>query len=588
MSAARAQGGRKWTAPQPAGGAAPPIRRWSGLGVVCLLAACAPATRPPGEPVSAILQDEAVGPVTDEMLRIGHVGQPELWPTYGGDWGQTRYSALDQIRRENVHRLRPAWIYQTGILGTFSNTPIVLGREMYVTTPAEEGRQEVIRLDATTGEVVWRVEILRREVDRPEAEAVGDQHLPANFGPHRGVAVYGDRLYLGTLNGTLLALDRETGETAFDVPSLAPQITGAPLAAEGRIILGLSWVSRGAVQAFDAGTGDHLWTWRSIEEESWWGEWTEHLPGRPDIDLGRDIAQERADSARFADAWKAAGGSAPMTPSFDAELGLVYVATGGPDPTAFPEPAEPYPGDLRWTNSVCALRIEDGVPAWCFQFLPRDIWGASGPTPPILFDHVENGNRVPAIGRFSGMGIFHVWDRRDGRLIRVSDNYIPVEQTLGGGTGATLIRGGMAGTVWSPGAYSPQTGLFYSTNQRVPGYFEPRDAERSGEAFGNVAAVDPATGRVAWTHRLDRPMAGGALATAGGLVFAGRTTGSLDAYDAATGERVWTFRTGAGCNSAPITYQVQGVQYVAVACGGHGVLDPASGNALVTFALPPL
>src|SRR5690606_390891 len=169
-------------------------------------------------------------------------------------------------------------------------------------------------------------------------------HLPPDFGPHRGVAVYGSRVYLGTLNGTLLALDRETGQEIFDVPSLSPRITGAPLAARGRIVMGLSWVSRGAVQAFDADTGEHLWTWRAIptpEEGGWWGEWTETLPGLPAYSLERDISQEKADSARLAETWREAGGSPPMTPTFDPELGLVFVATGGPDPTGFPPPFEP-------------------------------------------------------------------------------------------------------------------------------------------------------------------------------------------------------------------------------------------------------
>jgi len=532
---------------------------------------------------------QPVGQVTDAMLFSGHRGDQTLWPTYGGDWAQTRYSPLTQIRRETVARLRPAWIFQTGIIGTFSSTPVVLGREMYLTTPADEGRQEVLRLDATTGEEVWRVELRNRGFIGPEAEPVGDLHLPPNFGPHRGVAVYGDRVYLGTINGTLLALSRESGETVFEVQTLSPQITGAPLAANGRIVVGLSWVARGAVQAFDAETGALAWTWRSIptpEEGGWWGDWAETVPGFDNVSLERDIAREKADSARLADTWRSGGGSPPMTPTFDPSLGLVYTATGGPDPTAFPPPSEPHPGDMRWTNSICALRIETGQAAWCYQFLPHDVWGASGPTPPILFEFEQDGETTPAVGRFSGMGVFHVWDRRDGRLLKVSDNYIPVDET-GGGVGPNLIRGGMAGTVWSPGAYSMDTGLFYSTNQRVPGYFEPRAAERGAGEFGNLAAVDPVSGEVVWRHQTDRPLAGGALVTAGGLVFAGRTSGWFDAYEARTGERVWSFRTGAGCNAAPVTYQISGIQYVAIACGGHGVLDPRGGNALIAFALVP-
>ena len=145
-------------------------------------------------------------------------------------------------------------------------------------------------------------------------------------------------------------------------------------------------------------------------------------------------------------------------------------------------------------------------------------------------------------------------------------------------------RGG--GTIWSPGAYSFETGFLYAVNQRVPGYFQPREQARVGERFGNVAAVNPSTGKVMWTQRTEQPLAGGVLATAGGLVFAGRTSGWFDAYDAATGERLWSFRMGAGCNSAPMTYQVGGRQYVALSCGGHGALDPQGGDTVVAFALP--
>ena len=549
------------------------------------VAACAKQEPQPVESAAvtdAVAESDQIGAVTDALLQVGHRGQPSTWPTYGGDWAQTRYSPLDQIRRENVGRLRPAWIAQTGIVGTFEATPIVLGREMYVTTPAEQGLQKVLRLDSITGETIWLVELESEE--RSRMAAMEDDHLPRDFGPHRGVAVYGGRVYIGTLNGTLLALERKTGKRVFEVQTDSPRITGAPLAARGRIIVGLSWVDRGAVQAFDAESGDLLWTWYTIpspDEGGWWGDWVERLPGREEIDLERDISQEKADQTRLADTWRTGGGSAPMTASFDQTLGLVYVSVGGPDPTAFPPPAEPHPGDMRWTNSTCALRIEEGTVAWCYQFLPHDLWGASGPTPPILFDLAGQ----PVVARFTGLGNLYVWSRDRGSLLTVSDNYIPVEQTRGGVAGANLIRGGIAGTVWSPGAYSFDTGLLYSTNRRMPGYFEPREKERAGGAFGNVVAVDPVSGDVVWHHQTERPLAGGALATAGGLVFAGRTSGWFDAYDAATGDLLWSFRTGAGCNSAPITYRAGGQQYVATSCGGHGLLDPQGGDAVVAFAL---
>ncbi|MGH9163453.1 MAG: pyrroloquinoline quinone-dependent dehydrogenase [Vicinamibacteraceae bacterium] len=573
------------------GSQAPPARAWSLLAysllALALLTGCrAPARASQEEALSKA--DAAIGAVTDDLLREGHRGNPATWPTYGGDWAQTRYSPLAEIRRETIHRLRPAWIAQTGIVGSFESTPLVLGREMYVTTPAEQGMQRVLRLDSTTGEVVWQVEIAGKA---PSADAADeDDHLPTHFGPNRGVALYGSRVYLGTLNGTLLALERESGKKIFEVQTLSPRLTGAPLAAHGRIIQGLSWIDRGAVQAFDAETGALIWTWHTIpspDEGGWWGDWVETLPGRPAISLGRDIAEEKRNQRRLADGWKTGGGSAPMTPTLDGASGLVYISTGGPDPTAFPPPSEPHPGDMRWTNSVCALRLETGTKVWCYQFLPHDIWGASGPTPPILFSVPRGEHSVDVVGKLTGMGNLYVLARNTGDLVAMSDNYIPLDQTRGGPSGVNLRRGGMAGTLWSPGAYSFDTGLIYSANQYVPGYFQPRHEARGAGQFGNVAAVDPSTGALIWQQRTERPQAGGLLATAGGLVFAGRSAGWFDAYDAATGKRVWSFRVGAGCNSAPVTYRVDGRQYVALSCGGHGTLDPQGGDTVIAFALAP-
>lgn len=564
---------------------------WLVTGLLPLVAACGGASQPAapaGAPSAAAAQpDESVGSVTDAMLQDGHRGRPATWPTYGGDWGQSRYSPLSEIRRDNVARLRPAWIAQTGVVGSFENTPIVLGREMYVVTPGEGGVQRVIRLDSATGEVAWQATITGDSAS--EQAATEDLHLPTHFGPNRGVAVYGDKVYVGTLNGKLRAIERSSGETVFEVDTLSPRLTGAPVAALGKIIQGLSFVDRGAVQAFDAGTGALTWTWYAIpspEDGGWWGEWIEGLPGRPEISLGRDIAWEKANQTRLADGWKTGGASAPMTPTVDAERGLAYVSTGGPDPTAFPPPAEPHPGDMRWTNSVCAIRIADGSTAWCYQFLPHDIWGASGPTPPIRFALERDGRVQQVVGKFTGMGNLYVLDADTGALVTRSDNYMPVDGTVGGVAGSNLIRGGVAGTIWSPGAYSADTGLLYAVNQRIEGYFLPREEVRGSERFGSVVAVSPLTGRVVWTHKTDQPLAGGVLATAGGLVFAGRTSGWFDAYDAATGDLVWSFRTGAGCNSAPMTYQVAGRQYVALSCGGHGLLDPQGGDTVLAFALP--
>jgi glucose dehydrogenase len=458
---------------------------------------------------------------------------------------------------------------------------------MYVATPSEPGFQKVLRLDSATGEITWQVTL---EAERRQHSAAShDLHLPTNFGPNRGMAVYGDRVYLGTLNGTLLALRRATGERVFEVKTLSTRLTSAPLAARNRIIVGNSWLDRGAVQAFDAESGKHLWTWHTIPspaEGGWLGDWVEQFPGRSDLSLNRDIAKEKASQARFAEAWKTGGGASNQFPPFDAVRGLVYITVGNPNPHGFPPPFEPYPGDMRWTSSICALQIEDGKPAWCYQLVPHDVWGAGGASSSLLFDLTRDGQKQEVVARLTGMGNLYVFDRQRGTLLKVSDNYNPIEETIGGKAGANLIRGGSSGSGWSPAAFSPRTGLVYLTSQWAPDYLQPRDKERRGGEYGNLSAIDPMTGAVVWTERLDKPTVGGVIATAGGLIFMGRATGWFDAYDDKTGKRLWSFRTGAGCNAAPVTYRVQGRQHVAISCGGHGVRDPAGGDAVIAFTLP--
>jgi alcohol dehydrogenase (cytochrome c) len=566
--------------------------RIGGILLLMMFTACgqgqapqAPASAPPAAPAA---QPANVGPVTDKLLESGHAAQPSTWPTYGGSYNSAHYSPLDEIRRDNISRLRPAWIAQTGVVGTFENTPIVLGREMYVSTPSEPGFQKVMRLDSATGEVKWQV---RLESNSNESAASHDLHLPANFGPNRGVAVYGDNVYLGTLNGTLLALKRESGERVFEVKTLSTLLTAAPLAARNLIIIGNSFIDRGAMQAFDAQTGKLAWTWYSLpspEEGGWWGDFSNRFPGREDLSLERDIAKEKADMPRFADAWKTGGGATNKTPPFDVARGLLYASVGVPTPHGFPPPHQPYPGDMRWTSSLCALHIETGKPAWCYQLVPHDVWGAGGSSSSFLFDWTRDGKTQPAVARLSGMGNLYVFEREKGTLLKVSDNYSPIEETQGGKAGANVIKGGFSGSGWSPGSYSSRTGLVYLTSQWTPDYLQPRERERRGGEYGNLSAVNPVSGEVVWTQRLEKPPVGGVLATGGGLVFMGGTTGSFNAYDDKTGEQVWSFRTGAGCNAAPMTYQINGQQYVAIACGGHGVRDPEGGSAVVAFTLDPV
>lgn len=521
------------------------------------------------------------------------------WPTYGGVPAATRHSRLSEVDRANVGRLERAWEHRTGVQGIFEATPVVVDGEMYLSTPVAGGRQQVEKLDAATGELIWET-TLEVEQARPDPTTAS-----------RGVAVHRGRVFVATLDARLVALEAADGAVAWKVrtadPSAGYQHKQAPLAHDGRIYLGVSGGPlgiRGFVKAFDADDGRELWTWHSIpspEEGGWWGEWRETLPGT-DVDLGRDVAAERADSARHADAWRRGGGAVWMTPTLEpgrGERGRLYVGVGNPAPELN---GEVRPGDNRWTSSVCAIEVADGSTAWCRQYLPHDVWGMDAASPPFLFTYradTDDGRgggpeARPAVGHFSKLGFFYAWDRRDGERLVLSEPYVPQENFLarpdGGAVG--MAPGIYGGTEWSPAARSPGTGYAYAPSLHAPGRYVRVGGGRVGfdlgpasERHGRMVAMDPSTGRVAWSDRTELPLIGGALATAGGLVFAGRLSGALTAWDAGTGERLWSGDTGFGCASGPVTYRAGGRQHVAVACGGH-FFGGGRGDRVVAWRLP--
>lgn len=545
--------------------------------------------------------------VTDDILSSGHRGDPSTWPYYGGDYSQSRYSDLDQINRDNVKRLQPAWTFHTGVYNVSSGletTPVVHGGAMYLTTPRVGRDQWVIKLDARDGREVWRTAL-------PQGAAVFC--CGAN---NRGATLYEDKVYVATIDASLYALDQETGVIAWKVATARGEDgysqTSAPLAFNNKIILGAAggeYGIRGFLKAFDADTGELLWTWYTIpspEDGGWLGDWVETLPG-VGLSLNRDIAAEKASVERYPNAWKTGGGAVWTTPSMDPNLGLVYVITGNPGPDY---DGTVRPGDNRWSDSICAIRAMDGTLAWAFQYLPHDIWDSGGP-PPILFDVEWEGKSVPAVGLFTKIGFFYLFDRATGKLLKVSEPYAPQQNFLAPLTteGIVIAPGSAGGSNWSPTAYSPVTRLAYTAGMHWPmrmttrpgGEYRAGASYQGGNAsfgvgdelekWGLLTAMDPIAGRVAWQTRTKLPLFSGVIATAGGLVFAGQSDNSFDAWDAASGEHLWRWETDAGCNAAPMTYESAGRQFVVVACGGSRYLrrdrdNPVAADALIAFALP--
>lgn len=518
--------------------------------------------------------------VSHELLVKGHFGNPSNWPMYGGDYSQRRYSPLEQINRENVEQLALVWKFSTGSVGPMESTPIVVGDALYITTPMDStDTQYVIRLESTSGKERWRT-------------ALHQDRAVYCCGPNnRGVAVYKDRVFVLTMDASLVSVSATTGEVMWRTQTADPtrgySQTHAPLVYDGKVFVGSSggeFSIRGFVKAFDAESGRQLWTWHTIpspEEGGWWGDWIEVLPGT-NLSLRRDIRRERSDSARYADSWRYGGGPVWMTPSLDPATGTLFVGIGNPTPNS------PHPGDRRWSSSVCALRAANGSLVWCYQYVPHDRWDYDAASPPFLFELGDSLTSRRVVGHFSKIGFFYMWDRRTGQLITRSNNYVPQINLLGDVRRGPVAPGMLGGVTWSPGAYSPQTGYVYATTIHMP---MPTPFEALDEIWGQLVAVHPLSGEVVWRYRTDYPMIGGVLTTAGGLVFAGRTEGSFGAWDAATGTLLWDFPTGVGCNAAPATFTSSGgKQFVVVACGGNHALNTLGltplGDQLLAFAFP--
>ncbi|MEK7795387.1 MAG: PQQ-binding-like beta-propeller repeat protein [Candidatus Hydrogenedentota bacterium] len=559
--------------------------------------------------VAAIIATTAIGQsfISQDALLAGHQGDTSAWPMYGGSYGQTRFSPLDQINAGNVAQLKPAWEFHTDVFNIasgYQTTAVVHGGAMYVTTPRVGRDQWVIKLDARTGKETWR-----------SALAQGQTRYCCGAN-NRGVAIFEDKVYIATLDASLYALKAETGEIAWRAATAKGEEgysqTCAPLVYDNKVIIGAAggeYGIRGFLKAFDAHTGALLWTWYTIpspEEGGWLGTWVETAPGLG-LSLNRDIAAEKAAAEKYPDAWQHGGAPIWTTPSLDPELGLVFVTTGNPGPDY---DVTVRPGDNLWGDSLCAIRIADGTMAWGFQYCPHDMWDYDGGCPPVLFDTEFEGGPRKVVGLFTKLGVFYLLDRVTGELLKVSEPYVPRQNFFAPLTeeGIVVAPGSAGGTNWSPAAYSPLTKWVYSANIHWPmvmttkpglefvsgGMYQGGNASFSDSAgveiWGNVCAIDPVTGKIQWQTRTNLPMFSGVLVTAGNVVFAGESDNKFSAWNATTGEHLWSYPTLAGCHAAPSTYHLDGKQYVIIASGGSRYLrrdrdNPPLADTILAFAI---
>jgi PQQ-dependent dehydrogenase (methanol/ethanol family) len=470
--------------------------------------------------------------------------------------------------------------------------PLVINGVMFLTT----SYNHVYAIDAVTGKEFW--------------------HYKHKMGPvttfccgpnNRGVAVLGNRLYMGTLDAKLVALDAKTGKLLWETQIADPEAgyseTMAPAVVEGKVLIGTNggeYGIRGFVKAFDANDGKLLWTFYTIPETGHEGVWArKDATGR---DEKRDIAGEKKQLAdKGGDFYKTLGGGVWMTPAVDKQSRTVFFVVGNPSPDLY---GTERPGDNLYTDSLVAIDLDKGTYKWHYQYVPHDVWDLDAVSPPILVDVKDkSGKSIPGVIHAGKTGHVYVHDRSDGKLIRFSQAMIPQENmwVLPTADGARMLPGANGGVEWSPMAFSPKTRLAYAANLHQPMTYHVEAAPYPGgklwlggafkvipteKQWGKLAAVDIDTGKVAWSYKTEQPMMGGALATAGDLVFTGEGNGLFKAFDAKTGKKLWQFQCGAGVNSPPVSYTVNGKQYIAVAAGGNTQLDFKRGNSIFVFALP--
>jgi alcohol dehydrogenase (cytochrome c) len=515
--------------------------------------------------------------------------EPENWLTYNGGYSSQRHSLLNQITAENVETLELKWVLQNQVFGAWQSNPIVVDGIMYVT----ERPNSVMAVDAITGRVFWKYRHTPAENSRVCCGA-----------NNRGVAVLGDRVFTGTLDARLVALDRINGQPLWDVEvgdvNLAYSVTMAPLVVKDKVIVGVGggeYGIRGYVAAYDVETGEEAWKTYTIP-----------APGEPNHDSWQG------------DDWKHGGAPVWITGSFDPELNLTYWGVGNPGPDWN---AGQRPGDNLYSDSVIALDADTGDLKWYFQFTPNDGYDYDSVQVPVLADIVWRGTPSKVMMWANRNGYFYVLDRVTGNFLE-GKPYVRVNWSSGldehgrpiptpQPEGMPTYPGNQGGTNWYPPSYSPSTGLFYFSawNDYATIYRAEESEYEPGRAFlgggfsvlapapgaptigigrtnpinnwtsevghASLKAMDPQTGEAVWSYDQFDVSDSGMLTTASDLLFTGGREGYFHAIDARTGELIWKINLGGQIVMAPVTFMVDEIQYVSV-ISGHGLSTFALGD----------
>jgi glucose dehydrogenase len=673
-----------------------------------------------------------------------HLTDSKEWPSFGRDYTNQRMSPLTQINTRNAENLGLAWQFKTGVATSVQGAPIVTDGVMYVALPYNH----VAALDAKTGKELWRYQHERK----------------ANWkmccGPaNRGVAVSGGKVFIGTVDARLIALDAKTGAKIWDInvaddtaqtentSSLSKSdakskkdtyggtgigIAMAPVVYNGKVIVGVTGVGYGLhvdtpridaplgaviglsglygrpgfLAAFDVNSGNRVWQFDTIPSQGWEGVFAAETSDG--ISLNRDVAAEKENAKNHPDAWRYGGGSAWSTPAIDTKTNTLFFGTGNPSPQMNDISR---PGDNLYTVSLVALNTETGKIKWHYQQVPHDVWGYDLASPPVLFDYVKDGKKIPAVGQAGKTGWYYVNDRATGALLMKSEAFVPQKNLFAKATkqGTVLYPGILGGANWSPTALDqssqtayvagihapikytlveeiakdeshqspkdiksafipPRTGLpSYAAGQLIvkvkrgvtdnqmnrlgirqaviktlgtndtqlwqlkqgisveqalekakqSGLFEyaepnqiirldPRESKGFGDInkkqplepirytsseptkdprWGTVSAINLTTGKIQWQVKTEQPLMGGILATRGGLLFMGEGDGRFNVYNISTGDLLWQDKVDAGVNAPPISYEIDGVQYVAVVAGGNAIFGFTAGDNILVYTL---
>ena len=566
----------------------------SGRAVAWCLALCAAAPTALAQPKGSPEHIQAVTARIDGQAIRANAATSRDWPSHGLDYAETRFSRLRQIDAGNVGQLGLAWSYDLESTRGVEATPLVVDGVMYVTA----SWSIVHAVDVRTGKRLWTFD---PQVDR------GGGYKGCCDVVNRGVALWQGKVYVASYDGRLIALNAATGAKLWETDTIIDRkfsytITGAPRVFKGKVIIGnggAEYGVRGYITAYDANTGAQKWRWFTVPGD----------PGKPFEDASMAKAAKTWDPA--GKWWEAGGGGTAWdTLTFDPDLNLMYVGTGNGSPWA-QKKRSPAGGDNLYLASIVALNPDTGKYVWHYQQTPGDNWDYTSTQPMILADLQIGGQPRKVILHAPKNGFFFVIDRRNGKFIS-AQNFVDVNWASGYDKNGRPIETAIARTAdrpreiipsafgarnWHPMSFNPQTGLVYMPVQGVPltlmdnkdwkfngvrpgephsnmgwntGNFANVEPPKSAP-FGRLIAWDPVAQKEVWRHEHVSPWNGGTLSTAGNLVFQGTADGRFVAYDAKTGAKLWETAVGTGVVAAPVSYEVDGKQYVSVAVGWGGV-----------------